>query len=411
MISIERAHLRVIAHTHPGMKGKINEDRYAVSAFRVSENDPTPSVFAVICDGIGGHRAGEIAAEMAVETISRAVAKSNAENPTPILEAALGEASQKIFAQAESNLDQKGMGATCVAAWIIGDRLYTVSVGDSRLHLIRGDSIIQLTTDHTWIQEALDYGALTPEQARNHPNQHVIRRYLGSQKALVPDFRLKLRPDESDQQAEANQGTRLLPGDFLVLCSDGLTDLVEKQEILQAMKSQDMDQALNSLIDLANQRGGHDNITVVALEVPAQPVRSAAPTVVSMGSQKRKIPSTLAIGLVILGILGIGAVAVVSFVLFLYVSRPTATPSLLKPTQTLVVSIPSATITPVPSLTPNPSATLSPSPTASPSPTPQAHTSSSTSSFIQTPTVTVSLNLATLTLQVPSLPTPGQPNP
>ena len=96
-------------------------------------------------------------------------------------------------------------------AWIIGDKLHTAYVGDSRIYLIRGGRIQQLTVDHTWVQEAIEKGVLTPEMAREHPNVHVIRRYLGSPKPPDPDFRLKLFDDEGDQHAENNQGVQLLP--------------------------------------------------------------------------------------------------------------------------------------------------------------------------------------------------------
>ena len=268
MIPVTEAHLYVAASTHPGMKGKNNEDRFAVSAHRLGQEERTPSLLAVICDGIGGHRAGEVAAEMAVETISRTVAESDGRQPLAILTQAFSNANQVIREQATSDLAQRGMGATCVCAWVIGFQLYTASLGDSRLYFIRGDTIRQITTDHTWIQEAIDFGALTPEQAVGHPNAHVIRRYLGAQNPMAPDFRLRLQPDETDEQAEANQGMRLLPGDRLLLCSDGLTDLVTKEEMLNALRSRERKAALDYLIDLANSRGGHDNITVIILEMP-----------------------------------------------------------------------------------------------------------------------------------------------
>lgn len=271
MIPRKRAHLYVSAITHPGLKGKNNEDRFAVSAYQVGPRDPTPSLLAIISDGIGGHRAGEIAAEMVVEIISQAVATSDASHPLETLGEAIVRASQAVRNQSESNLEQKGMGATCACVWIIADQLFIAYVGDSRIYLVRDGSIQKLTTDHTWIQEALDYGALTPDQARNHPNAHVIRRYLGSQRTVEPDFRLRLNPEETDSQAVSNQGVRLQPGDLLILCSDGLTDLVEEVGIYSAFIEKGRNEALSALVQLANERGGHDNITIVALEMPKTP--------------------------------------------------------------------------------------------------------------------------------------------
>ncbi len=268
MIPAERSHLHVSALSHPGMSGKNNEDRYAVSAFRVSQANPLPSVFAIISDGIGGHNAGEVAAEIAVDTISQQIAASDATNPVNTLEDAVIQASQAILAQSEDNPELLGMGATCACCWVIDDRLYVAHVGDSRTYLLRGDTITQLSTDHTWIQEAMDAGLLTPEELANHPNTHVIRRYLGSKKRVVPDMRLRLDPDESPSQANQNQGLKLLPGDQILLCSDGLTDLVSDEEIQATLRSGTLEEALKQLIAKANERGGHDNITTIALGVP-----------------------------------------------------------------------------------------------------------------------------------------------
>src|SRR5512146_2059233 len=226
MIRIARAHLNVEAQTHAGMAGKNNEDRYAVASFVLDKDDRVPVLLAVLSDGIGGHRAGEVAAELAVERISQIVAKSSGKKPLETLSAAIAQASNEIYTQAQTNLERRGMGATCACAWIINDRLYTATVGDSRIYLIRDGVIQQVTTDHTWIQEALDKGVLKPEEAHGHPNAHVIRRYLGSPTPPKVDFRLRLDGHENDMRASSNQGTQLLERDQLVLCSDGLTDLV-----------------------------------------------------------------------------------------------------------------------------------------------------------------------------------------
>jgi protein phosphatase len=270
MIRIQRAHLNVEAQTHAGMTGKNNEDRYAVTSFVLSEDDRTPVIFAVLADGIGGHRAGEVAAELAVNHIMQVVAKSDARHIQQTIKEAVIEASDAIAAHSASNENLKGMGATCAIAWIIGDRLYTAYVGDSRIYLMRGGRIQQLTVDHSWVQEAIEKGVITPEMAREHPNVHVIRRYLGSPEPPEPDFRLKVFDGEGDQQAEANQGMQLLPDDVVLLCSDGLTDLVWDDEILETVRTRsNIREAARALVDLANSRGGHDNITIVLVAVPA----------------------------------------------------------------------------------------------------------------------------------------------
>jgi serine/threonine protein phosphatase PrpC len=268
MIRKDQAHFQVVARSHPGRVRTNNEDRFAVSAFRVSSLNPTPAVFAVLCDGIGGHRAGEVAAEMAVNLISQRVAESDASQPQTILQTTLTATSQTILEHAQGDAGQKGMGATCVCAWVIGSRLYTASVGDSRLYLLSGHAIHQISTDHTWVQEALELGIITPEQAQGHRNSHIIRRYLGSLNPPQVDFRLRLNDNEAEESTLSNQGLALLPGDMVLLCSDGLTDLVSAAEIQSALRSQPLEAAAQALIDLALQRGGHDNITLVILKNP-----------------------------------------------------------------------------------------------------------------------------------------------
>lgn len=290
MISAKHAHLAVNAVSHPGMSGKGNEDRFAVSAHRLGKELETPSVLAVVADGIGGHRAGEVAAELAVETISEIVAASEGLRPVEILRQAVIEAGYRIYEAAESHPERQGMGATCACAWVIGDRLYTVSVGDSRIYLIRDGEIHQLTTDHTWIQEAIEQGLIKPGQSRDHPNAHVIRRYLGSRYPVVPDLRLHVTAQEGGLNSENNQGYPLRVGDTLLLCSDGLTDLVEDEEILRLAKDAPLSSALKQMVDLANIRGGHDNITIVALRVPPPPkptIPSVKPLPMAPSRKKR----------------------------------------------------------------------------------------------------------------------------
>jgi protein phosphatase len=269
MIRSSLAHLHISALSHPGMAGKNNEDRYAVSSYQLGKDDPRAAVFAVVADGIGGHRAGEVAAELAINYISQGVSESNAKKPLKTLESAIHDASQAIASHSAGKSDEEGMGATCACTWIIENKLYTAHVGDSRIYLLREKYIRRLTTDHTWVQEAIEKGILTPEQARDHPNVHVIRRHLGGVQLPEVDFRLKLDEDESDEEAEANQGFLLDPGDIILLCSDGLTDLVWDDEILTIIRSKkNVKAAAEALVDLANKRGGYDNITVILMSMP-----------------------------------------------------------------------------------------------------------------------------------------------
>jgi len=305
MIQIETSRYPVVALTHPGMSGKNNEDRFAVSAYQVNQPQPLQSLVAVLSDGIGGHKAGEVAAEIAVNEVSRLIGASNIYDPLEIIEAGILRASLMISEQAQQNSHtQYGMGATIACVWIINDQLYTATVGDSRIYLLRSNQIQQLNTDHTWIQDALDNGILTPEEAFNHPNAHVIRRYLGSPEPPRVDFRLRLAPDEDDETSVRNQGLKLLPGDRLLLCSDGLTDLVSDPEILAALNLKNaMQPAVEELIDTANQRGGHDNITIIAIEIPKNEVPEKTPpkkrTLLTGGYLILTVLSGILIGLVI----------------------------------------------------------------------------------------------------------------
>jgi protein phosphatase len=272
MIRNQRAHLHVAALSHAGMSGKNNEDRFAVLSHHLGADDPTPSLFAVLSDGIGGHRAGEVAAELAVDHISQVVSGSNGRDPLRIMEEAIQSASEAIAHHSASDNEQHGMGATCACAWVIADRLYISYVGDSRIYLSREGRIHQLTVDHTWVQEALEKKVIKPEDAREHPNVHVIRRYLGSLNLPEVDFRLKLNDSDNSVQAQKNQGMTLQVADTLLLCSDGLTDMVWADEIQKMLiESESPKVAVQKLVAKANERGGNDNITVIVMTVPQPP--------------------------------------------------------------------------------------------------------------------------------------------
>ncbi len=269
MIRTPQAHLQIAAATHQGMAGRQNEDRFAVSSYKLSEKNPTDSAFLIVSDGIGGHRAGEVAAEMAVETISHMVAQSNGRDPLAVLDNAIQVTSDAIAARARDDTQRLGMGTTCACAWVVGSQLYLAWVGDSRIYLHRGGKLIQLTIDHTWVQEAVEKGILDPRLAHEHPNAHVIRRYLGAARTPRADVRLRLAGDESDTQARSNQGLRLQSGDLILLCTDGLTDKVSDEQIGSILGGLPLQDAADKLVALACEYGGRDNITVVLALVPA----------------------------------------------------------------------------------------------------------------------------------------------
>ena len=269
MIPSKQPHLESSSITDPGSKGRMNEDSFDITAFTLSEDDDTPVLLAVIADGIGGHKAGEIASKIAVATIISSVGESDGTDPLWILKSALLEANHSITSEAETDDSRKGMGSTVACALVIDSALYIATLGDSRLYLIRDNVIQQLNVDHTWVQEALEVGVITTEEARSHPRRHLIRSYLGSSEPIHPDLRLYMSPEENQEQAKANQGLPLVPGDEVLICTDGLTDLVDDEEILEIILGEDSkDEQLQKLVDLANLRGGHDNITAVVLHFP-----------------------------------------------------------------------------------------------------------------------------------------------
>jgi len=359
MIKTEKSHLTISAASHPGMRGKQNEDRYRVTHFLTGRKGKTPSTFALLCDGIGGHRAGEVAAEMGVSIITESIAGGNTQHPLKTMTNAITRASDEIYKASRTDRRRSGMGATCACAWVIGDRLFTANLGDSRIYLLRNGNFFQLSTDHTWVQEALDAGIINDVEGDRHPNAHVIRRYLGSKNTPEPDFRLWVFDNEKDADARGNQGMRLKSGDILMLCSDGLTDLVSDEEIRDVIMGNSLTAAPDILIDIANRRGGHDNTTVVLIQVPPS----------KNGTWKRR----WALGCLAI----IAAVSILATALLLGLrwwgdradraeSSPTITTTL--PESTLTVS-PTSTLTPSPteditplqsSLTPWPTDTLSP---------------------------------------------------
>lgn len=269
MIPSKHPHLDSASITDPGSKGRLNEDSFEVTAFTLNEDDDTPVLLAIIADGIGGHKAGEIASKIAVATIISSVAESDGTDPLWILKSALLEANHSITSEAANDDSRKGMGSTVACALVIDSALYIATLGDSRLYLVRDKVIQQLNIDHTWVQEALEVGVINTEEARNHPRRHLIRSYLGSSDPIHPDLRLYMDLEENQEQAKANQGLPLVPGDQILICTDGLTDLVADEEVLEILVGEESkDEQLQKLVDLANLRGGHDNITAVVLQAP-----------------------------------------------------------------------------------------------------------------------------------------------
>jgi len=262
MIRMRESFYPFAALTDPGLLRTKNEDRFGITAFRSEGNPSMPGLLAVLCDGVGGESAGEVAAEVAVNSITQHALLSASDDPSIVLPEAVKDANEVIHARVRDNPGLSGMAATAAIAWISGRRLNIATLGDSRIYLIRGDTITQLSTDHTWVQEALETGKITEEESENHPNAHVIRRFLGSNESPALDMSINL------PGGGCGDSIQLQPWDVVFLCSDGCSDLVSPEEILERLEDEKLEKGLEAIKKLAFQRGGRDNITMLAVEIP-----------------------------------------------------------------------------------------------------------------------------------------------
>jgi serine/threonine protein phosphatase PrpC len=220
----------------------------------------------VLADGMGGHRGGEIASSMTVDTIIDSLQKRLPEiSPGEVDEAsgfslesiciqdAVVEANQHVYRAAEANPEQKGMGTTIVVLQFYNNSFSLAHIGDSRCYRLRADRFEQITKDHSLLQELIDRGFYTPEEARNSMNKNLVTRALGIDPIVMPDI----------------QEDIVLKNDIYLLCSDGLTDLVEDEDIYLTIKqfSANLEEAAKQLITKANQNGGKDNISVMLCRI------------------------------------------------------------------------------------------------------------------------------------------------
>jgi len=293
--------------TDKGRTRQHNEDSCDLFTATVrSERDPSrrvPAQVAVVADGIGGAEGGEKASKIAVETIEEQIhARASTSPVSKLLEPAIMRANDNINEARRKYPKFENMGTTVVAAIIVDDRLYVSHAGDSRAYLIRQAKIHQLTVDHTWVQEAIEAGRLTVKAGLNHPNKNVVKRFLGTNEPLNVDNQII---DFAGPKA-ANGLPRLMPhltlqaGDVIVLCTDGLTDLVTDDEIKQIVKKHpnNPQKTADQLIDRANEKGGIDNITAAVM---ASPDNSKAALLAPLLQNSKLLIAALAIVLLLLG--------------------------------------------------------------------------------------------------------------
>ena len=238
--------INVFSKTDIGRVRKVNQD--AVKTEVISDN----LAWSVVCDGMGGQAGGDIASNIAVIMISKFLSDNLSELKTSdeiksVIYEAVSSANQAIYLKSEKDKNLKSMGTTVIVCVVSMNKLYVAHMGDSRAYLISDDEITQLTTDHSMVQEMLDNGKLTIEEARNHPQKNIITRALG----VNPE--IKLEYNTLDIQK----------GNIILSCTDGLTNTVEEQDIYNICKKcNNKEEAVGKLISKGNKNGGNDNITV-----------------------------------------------------------------------------------------------------------------------------------------------------
>jgi len=241
-----------------GQVRKNNEDSFLA--------DPVLGIFAV-ADGMGGHASGEVASRLAIESLQESLARARKEkesdlpadrtaiisSPANLMVNGIRLANQRIYKTSQENKEYKGIGTTLVAVYFSTAPPIVAHVGDSRLYHLRGQTIQQITEDHSWVWEQYKQGLIAKEAISTSPHKNIVTRALGIEPTVDVDIK-----DLEVQQ-----------GDFLLLCSDGLSDLVRDEEMLGAVSrnSRNLDSHCNDLVRLANSRGGKDNITVLLIQI------------------------------------------------------------------------------------------------------------------------------------------------
>ena len=234
------------ALTDVGQKRKINQDSVFASPAPVGN---LPNLF-IVADGMGGHNAGDFASKYAVNTVREYIAASAEQNPIKLITEAIALANRGILVKAAEHEEMRGMGTTIVVTTVIGHFAYTANVGDSRLYLYDGE-LVQITKDHSLVEEMVRLGELSEEDARNHPDKHIITRALGASRRVDADF----------------FDYRIGPDAKILMCSDGLSNMVDNVEIQRIIERPvAAEQTVKALVAAANDNGGMDNIAVIIIE-------------------------------------------------------------------------------------------------------------------------------------------------
>ncbi|MBQ2801025.1 MAG: Stp1/IreP family PP2C-type Ser/Thr phosphatase [Lachnospiraceae bacterium] len=238
--------MKTFSITDIGLKRKINQDYVFSSEMQVGA---LPNLF-IVADGMGGHKAGDYASRKATQIIVESIKSSEETSPVRLIRTAVERANKELLKKAKESEDYEGMGTTMVVATITEECLYVANVGDSRLYIIN-DEINQVTKDHSLVEEMVRMGGIDEETAKYHPKKNVITRAVGGAEEIEIDF-FELK---------------LMPGDIILMCSDGLTNMLDDEEIKLIIKKQrDVIEKAEELVKAANENGGRDNITVTIIE-------------------------------------------------------------------------------------------------------------------------------------------------
>lgn len=232
--------------TDVGKKRKMNQDYVFTADYSIGN---LPNLF-IVADGMGGHNAGDFASKYTAENLLEAVRSSQEKTPVKIMEEAIQKANRSLIEKAEEDQNLAGMGTTLVAATIAEGCLYIANVGDSRLYVV-GKEIRQITRDHSLVEEMVRMGEIRREDARSHPDKNIITRAIGAGSDVTADF---FEVDLED-------------GDMILMCTDGLTNMMEDEMIMEIMKKPaDLGAKAEELVETANRNGGKDNIAVLIIE-------------------------------------------------------------------------------------------------------------------------------------------------
>lgn len=240
--------MKAVAVTNVGNKRSMNQDYYFCS------DEPIgilPNLY-IVADGMGGHNAGDFASRFSVERFVALIRESKERTPISAIEAALKETNEELIAKAKTQREYDGMGTTFVMATLLPDSsLLIANIGDSRLYIVN-DTIRQITQDHSLVAEMVRNGELKKEEARFHPQKNVVLRALSTRSVVNPDY----------YKIKVNRG------DYILLCSDGLWEMVEEGELLKLVSEyEDVTDITDKMVFMANENGGKDNITIILMKV------------------------------------------------------------------------------------------------------------------------------------------------